>query len=387
MIIGIKKKKVGLHSPILLMEQMSEKKRRKRNEPNKMMSELFSRSHLWKKFSYSCLINDEDLKRFHYLKEYRYYGVDRSILSRLFYNRLWNWMFLKFIPIWVAPNVLTLIGLVLTSLCATITIFLGPLRKEWFAVCSLSCFLYAFLDAVDGKQARRTHSSSPLGEMFDHGCDSLNIIVIAVLSTQAIGIPLTSWWFVATLCGALLGFYVCTWEEYYTHVLYLPVINGPVEGATALQLMMLLSAWKGPAWFTTNRIPLKLFGWQPSFAHTIMLIMIVSLVMQIAFSICTVLRHLSRHEDKFTMAVAGCYSFILVLSTTLIWVYHSPLNFVAHQSRIILLAIGLSLSSSLTLIRIILRRVIHGPFPYFNETSVFVAIGAANAAYLRGFNR
>lgn len=33
------------------------------------------------------------------------------------------------------------------------------------------------MDAIDGKQARRTNSTSPLGELFDHGCDSLNIIV------------------------------------------------------------------------------------------------------------------------------------------------------------------------------------------------------------------
>ena len=30
------------------------------------------------------------------------------------------------------------------------------------------------LDAIDGKQARRTGTSSPLGELFDHGCDSLS---------------------------------------------------------------------------------------------------------------------------------------------------------------------------------------------------------------------
>jgi len=33
----------------------------------------------------------------------------------------------------------------------------------------LRLFLYQTFDAVDGKQARRTSSSSPLGELFDHG--------------------------------------------------------------------------------------------------------------------------------------------------------------------------------------------------------------------------
>ena len=29
-------------------------------------------------------------------------------------------------------------------------------------------FVYTSMDAIDGKQARRTGSSSPLGELFDH---------------------------------------------------------------------------------------------------------------------------------------------------------------------------------------------------------------------------
>lgn len=38
---------------------------------------------------------------------------------------------------------------------------------------ALGLFLYQTLDATDGKQARRTNSASPLGELFDHGCDSM----------------------------------------------------------------------------------------------------------------------------------------------------------------------------------------------------------------------
>ena len=33
---------------------------------------------------------------------------------------------------------------------------------------------YQTLDNMDGKQARRTGSSSPLGQLFDHGCDAFN---------------------------------------------------------------------------------------------------------------------------------------------------------------------------------------------------------------------
>lgn len=44
-----------------------------------------------------------------------------------------------------------------------------------YYICALGLFTYQALDAIDGKQARRTNSSSPLGELFDHGCDCVSI--------------------------------------------------------------------------------------------------------------------------------------------------------------------------------------------------------------------
>jgi len=42
-------------------------------------------------------------------------------------------------------------------------------------LCAVGLFIYQTLDAIDGKQARRIQCSSPLGELFDHGCDALSI--------------------------------------------------------------------------------------------------------------------------------------------------------------------------------------------------------------------
>jgi ethanolaminephosphotransferase len=36
------------------------------------------------------------------------------------------------------------------------------------------------MDAIDGKQARRTGMASALGEMFDHGCDAINTSVSVI---------------------------------------------------------------------------------------------------------------------------------------------------------------------------------------------------------------
>lgn len=47
-------------------------------------------------------------------------------------------------------------------------------------LCALGLFIYQSLDSIDGKQARRTNTSSPLGELFDHGCDSISTIFVAL---------------------------------------------------------------------------------------------------------------------------------------------------------------------------------------------------------------
>lgn len=49
---------------------------------------------------------------------------------------------------------------------------------------ALGLFIYQSLDAIDGKQARRTNSSSALGELFDHGCDAVSTGIYVVIKNQ-----------------------------------------------------------------------------------------------------------------------------------------------------------------------------------------------------------
>lgn len=74
---------------------------------------------------------------------------------------------------------MTLIGFVFPILAYILTHFYAPdFRDEvpsWvFAYAAAALFVYSLFDNMDGKQARRTGSASPLGLLFDHGCDSLN---------------------------------------------------------------------------------------------------------------------------------------------------------------------------------------------------------------------
>ena len=95
----------------------------------------------------------------------------------------WNWA-VTLLPLWMAPNLVTFIGLVGTALAAVLLTSYSPqLDGEVPGWCSalfaLTLFIYQTLDAIDGKQARRTNSSSPLGQLFDHGCDTVVKVGVA----------------------------------------------------------------------------------------------------------------------------------------------------------------------------------------------------------------
>jgi len=80
------------------------------------------------------------------------------------------------------------------------------------------------MDAVDGKQARRTGTSSPLGQLFDHGCDALGTtyIVIGLCSIMGFGATYGS---LACMYTVQIPFYLAQWEENHVHVLRAQVGN------------------------------------------------------------------------------------------------------------------------------------------------------------------
>jgi ethanolaminephosphotransferase len=73
----------------------------------------------------------------------------------------------------------------------------------------------------------RTGSSSPLGELFDHGCDSIVMGMMALVLAGAVRLG-----GVLTLVGLIIGwgpFYLAHWEEYHTGILIMGKFNGPTE--------------------------------------------------------------------------------------------------------------------------------------------------------------
>ena len=99
----------------------------------------------------------------------------------------------------MAPNLITMAGLVVNIVTSLVLVLYCPTATEmapWWTTfsCALGLFIYQTLDAIDGKQARRTKTSSPLGELFDHGCDSLSTVFVIIASCCAVRLGLYPGW-------------------------------------------------------------------------------------------------------------------------------------------------------------------------------------------------
>ena len=88
----------------------------------------------------------------------------------------------KKLPIWWSPNAITFVGFLLVILGDIIVYSTGKLGDRLSNLQLLSfailIFVYQTLDNIDGKQARRTKTSTALGMLMDHGCDAMSCFLL-----------------------------------------------------------------------------------------------------------------------------------------------------------------------------------------------------------------
>ncbi|XP_062711257.1 cholinephosphotransferase 1 isoform X6 [Aedes albopictus] len=200
------------------------------------------------------LLQPTQLKK---LGDHKYSCSNVSLLDP-FLQPWWCWLVSK-VPLWLAPNLITIVGLIINIVTTLILIYFSPNGREepprWAsALCALGLFIYQSLDAIDGKQARRTNSSTPLGELFDHGCDSISTVFVALsacISVQLGYYP--RWMFFQCFCAMTL-FYCAHWQTYVSGTLRFGKID-VTEAQCTIMGIHLISAIFGPSiWMT------KIFG-------------------------------------------------------------------------------------------------------------------------------
>ena len=190
-----------------------------------------------------------------HVRAYKYAGGDDSLILKYVTNPIYERLVLLF-PTWLAPNIITLAGLCCTA--STYVLFhhycpfLYGVAPWWaYVLNAMSILAYQGLDAMDGKQARRTGSGSALGLLFDHGCDAFNgtIMSLTMCSVAQMGPGLVSFtmWMSATAV-----FLSATIEEFYTGEMRLGVINGPNEGLMIAVVSNLVTVVIGPHFWNAS---------------------------------------------------------------------------------------------------------------------------------------
>ena len=211
----------------------------------------------------SYYLNDDAREQ---LPRYQYKGSDNSLMYKYLLSPLAKFCVDNLTPVYLAPNAITLFGLsfmissylIFWYYVPTLEIDADDPPPRWiFLFNCLSMLIYQTLDNMDGKQAVKTGNATPLGLLFDHGCDAINSVIGSANWIIAMGLVPTDelLWCYAVTMGPFCMFYIATWEEYYTGELVLPIVNGPNEGLFGGAMLSLTTYfcgyeyWQSTSWF------------------------------------------------------------------------------------------------------------------------------------------
>lgn len=328
-----------------------------------------------KLFSYEY-INKEHLTG---LDRYKYNCVDTSPLSIYVMQPFWS-AIVNLYPKWLAPNVLTLVGflcLILQSLmfsiydysfygycfdrsicfddfAANLTVsqldYYNNLNSydqvpsnvcsctpRWlFLLISICQFLSHHLDGTDGKQARRTNSSSPLGELFDHGLDSWATLFLPVALFSIFGrngeFGLSVFSMYGILWLILLSFIVSHWEKYNTGVMFLPW-SYDLSQVGMTFLFFLTWAFGQEVWFF--RFPSFLSG-LPSTQFIEVLIYVSALGLSVPFSVYNMYQAAANKtfkQESLYEGIRPLFSTAYLFAIQMIWLLYSPSKILELEPR------------------------------------------------------
>ncbi|XDG07826.1 hypothetical protein ABKA04_007441 [Annulohypoxylon sp. FPYF3050] len=324
------------------------------------------------------------------LKAYKYSGVDHSLTSKYILKPFYTNFVIKCFPMSMAPNLITLSGFMFVVANFFTLLWYNPTLDQdcppWvYYSWAAGLFLYQTFDAVDGTQARRTHQSGPLGELFDHGVDALNTSLECLIfaASQNMG---QSWYTVATLFASLNTFYVQTWDEYHTKTLTLGIVNGPVEGILILVGVYALTGFMGGAsfWqqsmFATLKIPQTLGIPQQiydlSFTQWYMVQGSVVLVLNTVESARNVIRARRARGDRSRWALFGLLPFFGTWVLVVAYLYLQPVIRTQHLVPFTILA---GLINAYSVGQVITAHLVKLPFPYWNVLALPLGYGVIDS--------
>lgn len=282
------------------------------------------------------------------LQRYKYSGVDRSYLAKYVLQPFWS-RCVNLFPLWMPPNMITLLGFLFVVTSALLSYVYSPQLDSpppmWVHFAhGLLLFLYQTFDAVDGKQARRTNSSSPLGELFDHGCDALTCAFESMaFASSVMSGRHTIWVWVA----AAVPFYFATWESFFTNTLILPEINGPTEGLMLIYMLHFFTGIVGAEfWAQDCRQAIRVLYWVPFipdiplFDLVLYIMVIFGVLPTVGYNVYNVYKVVQARKGNMLLALAMLFPFFALLGGVFIWGMLSPSDVLGSQPHLLLVGTG-----------------------------------------------
>lgn len=298
-------------------------------------------------------LTPEELRGF---DKYKYKSEDTSPVSNYITHPFWNFI-VEFFPRWLAPNVLTFSGWSLLFMVYVVTSYYDPhftasvgddnskrLPSFWWLIFAVATFLAHTFDGCDGKQARRTNSSSPLGELFDHGLDSSAAFLIPISAFSLFGHgpeSATVWQLYHIVLSCLLGFIVAHWEKYNTGSLFLPWTYDASQLVTVI--VYLFTFYYGVDMWKIQLIPgfnaCDIFRWS---AHITSIFLTVGMA---SYNMYQARISKTDHGLSFYEGMLPMLSFGVMVALFYIWALFSPVRILELQPRLFFTANGIVFSN------------------------------------------
>ena len=172
------------------------------------------------------------------IPEYHYRVRDNSLITPIFKKWIVTPLF-RFVPWWIPANIITIFSNLLMYVALYLALAEYPGRNLRFVLIALLVLGYAIGDHLDGMQAKRTGTSSALGELCDHYLDIFNngiLIYIVCLLFHITNPALVAFFLLAGYLPHAVIFY----EQFSTKWLYFEKISS-LEAVIILSACILLS--------------------------------------------------------------------------------------------------------------------------------------------------
>ena len=301
------------------------------------------------------------------LKNYKYKSSDASITYKYCMSPFCNFLVQKF-PKWLAPNVITVTGFFFNILYFSVTSYYSKLKggeiPPWACFFSAFCYLiYQILDNIDGKQARRTNSSSPLGLLVDHGTDSCTTFFITCGLGSILALN-TIYQYILLWIMIIVPFYLNNWEQYVTGEMNLPIINGINEGTYIIFFLECLVGFLGQDFLVENKY--EILGINIQFNT---LISFLACCAGIFFGILSILKIFKLQNNKKKMqGLIDIFPFIYFLLSFFAVVYFTDSLYAIEYPQLLIVTFGFQFAKMLGLLQ--LSHLIKARYNPYNFTFV-----------------